>query len=338
METDPTEAYTRLRRAVFSDAKQARRELSAVRQEAADLFDAVLGLAGRPGEGRVRQLIATAARIDGFAAAIEPTLRRWLAAESDEFARSAIVAALATDPLPGRQPTRDSLPLEFVEAYRLVTDRLCHKVRNALPAPVAAVVTLERLSESVADPALAAELRDVVSLLKPSIQRLTRVTEYDSADAVMRWASIAVGPWLEAAVPQLKSQCGAAELCLVATDQCRGLCVRATPFWLDTIFSNLWLNAVQAVQAVAAGPCVITVEVNAVGSQLHLLIRDNGPGFTTQQVGTIFRNPYSTKGENRGRGLLEVADAVRQLHGEVRLLPVAANQHRVQIRLPLDPS
>ena len=68
---------------------------------------------------------------------------------------------------------------------------------------------------------------------------------------------------------------------------------------------------------------------------LHVLVRDNGPGFSTQMVENAFQVAYSSKAESRGRGLLEIADAVRRLQGEVRLLPVAVNQHRVQLRLPL---
>lgn len=335
-EVIPTEIYDRLRKAVVSDVKLARREFNDLRRGPPEFLHAVLTLASRPGEGRVRQMIATTARVERFASEIETWLRQWLTLESDEFARSAITSALQTDEPKIRVAQLDRMPVEYVEAYRVVSDRLCHRVRNALTAPVAALVRLEQLTTLVSDEKLTAELRAVVGLLKPAMQRLSRVTEFDTGDGVMTWSPISIGDWLDAAVPVFRSQHGHSEFSLISTDRCRRLRVRATPFWLDTLFGNLWMNAVQAVETNVSKPCHISVELNEVGTQLHILIRDNGSGFTSKMVESVFRTPYSTKSETRGRGLLEVADAVRQLHGEVLLLPVAVNEHRIQVRLPLE--
>src|SRR4051812_46924808 len=89
------EVYGSLRRLVASDPKQARAVFLGLLSGPPEAAPAVLERASRPGEGRVRQMIATAARVDAAAAgAVEPWLRRWLAAEADEFTRGAIVAAL----------------------------------------------------------------------------------------------------------------------------------------------------------------------------------------------------------------------------------------------------
>lgn len=338
METEatPSERYERLRKAVVSDVKLARRQFNNLRIGPPESLKAVLTLASRPGEGRVRQMIATAARIERYSQEIESWLRQWLTVESDEFARSAISLALQTDETKTRPTQLDRMPVEYVEAYRIVTDRLCHRVRNALTAPVAALVRLDQMAMDSSDEQLKAELRAIVGLLKPAMQRLSRVTEFDTGDGVMTWNLIAIGDWLEASVPAFRSQHGHSEFSLISNDRCRRLRVRATQFWLDTLFGNLWMNAVQAVETNSSKPCHISVELNEVGKQLHVLVRDNGTGFTSKMVDSVFRTPYSTKSETRGRGLLEVADAVRQLHGEVLLLPVAVNEHRIQIRLPLE--
>src|SRR5207247_1253600 len=118
---------------------------------------------------------------------------------------------------------------------------------------------------------------------------------------------------------------------LVATAQSRHLRIRATAFLLDTAFGNLWSNAVQAAEQLSLPSCHITAEMNPRNDDggkvwVDLLLRDSGPGFSSGLLASAFRLPFSTKAEARGRGLLEVADAVRRLQGEVKLVPVAANE------------
>jgi len=329
---DPRAVFAHLRKAVASDVKLARRDFRVLRGGPPEVLQEVLELASRPGEGRVRQMIAAAARIERFTSDIEPWLRRWLVVESDEFARSAIAAALQVEaPAGTEQPAADRLPPSFVEAYQFVSERLCHRVRNALTIPVASLVRLEQLAREVTDPGVGGELMAVVERLRPAVQRISQIIEFDTGDGYLTMQAVPVGDWLEAAVPGFKARFGYATLTLIGATTARRLRVWANPFLLDTAFGNLWANAVQA----APDPCHITVELNAVDGVLHVLVRDNGPGFTTQMVENAFRMPYSTKSEARGRGLLEIADAVRRLQGEVLLLPVATNQHRVQLRLPL---
>lgn len=331
---DPTTAYADLRRLVATDVRQARRALAAVRCAPPEVLEAVLRLASRPGEGRVRHMIATTARVEKFADQVETWLRQWLAVESDEFARSAITAALPTaeTPRPSATAAPVEMPREYLEAYRYVAQRLCHRVSSPVVGLRTSLTLFEMSCNGVADPTARSELLGWVARLGRHLQQVSRAIEFDTDDGYMAMSPIALGEWLNACGPRFSAQHGRATLAVIGTDAARRARVRASQFLLDVVFGNLWANAVQACGAY--GECRLTYEVNVTAEAVDVLARDSGPGFAQEQADVAFRLQYSTNGASRGRGLLEVADAVRRLQGEVRLLPVASREYRVHIRLP----
>ncbi len=341
-EDDIRDLYSRLRKAVASDVRRARRDFCALLAGPPKDLAVVLELASRPGEGRVRQMMATAARVEPLAEDAKQEMGRWLlqwsTVESDEFARSAIAAAIhALEPAgPTPMPSAE-LPSDFMAAYQFAAERLCHRVRNVMTTPIAMVVRLEQLAGQTSDPAVRAELGEIVSRLRPAMQRLSRVVEFDTEDDHVQWRELVLGDWLQAAAQGLASRYGQATLTLIGSERAKRSRVRAMPFLLETAFGNLWTNAVQAVEQSGRPGCHITIELNVVDRSLDVLVRDCGPGFPTAAAETAFRFRFSTKSDSRGRGLLEVADAVAKLQGAVKLVPVAANEHRILIRLPLEP-
>ena len=98
------------------------------------------------------------------------------------------------------------------------------------------------------------------------------------------------------------------------------------------VFWNLWKNAQQAV----GNPCEITVRVTLRASEAELLFLDNGGGFSQDHAGVAFVEQFSSKGTDRGRGLLEVQDAIRRLGGTVELA-VIGGAYRIRMLLPLSP-
>ena len=68
---------------------------------------------------------------------------------------------------------------------------------------------------------------------------------------------------------------------------------------------------------------------------LELVVLDNGPGFSPTASAAAFREQHSTKAPHRGRGLLEVQDAVERLGGSVWLFEYRCSELRIQLRLPL---
>jgi two-component system sensor histidine kinase FlrB len=110
--------------------------------------------------------------------------------------------------------------------------------------------------------------------------------------------------------------------------------VWAAPFLLETVFANLWMNAVQA----AGTGCELVIEITATGRSLEILVIDSGPGFDEAARSAVFQSQYSTKGSGGGRGLLEISEAVGRLQGKVRLVPAGPDSYRIEIVLPLEGS
>jgi sensor histidine kinase regulating citrate/malate metabolism len=53
---------------------------------------------------------------------------------------------------------------------------------------------------------------------------------------------------------------------------------------------------------------------------------------------TAFQQIFSTKSDSRGRGLLEIADAVLRLQGTVELTKASTGEYRIRITMPVEES
>lgn len=336
-EQNPESVVTTLRWLAASDPKQARTAFCALLQGDAALLNDVLKSASRPGDGRLRQMIATVYRTDATATALEPWLRQWIEIEPDEFTKSAIANALsARIPEVPPRPSPRSQAANTVEAYRYVADRLCHRVRNAMSLPSAQLARLAHIARDVGDPVLQTELMEVLAGLQTGLRRISRNVQFDTGDDYLTWQSIPIVAWLEASANEFASRFGHAKFVVTCDQVVRRTTVRATRFFLETAFGNLWSNAVQAVEP----PCRIDVQcaLDSQKGQVEMLIVDNGPGFPETHLETAFQQVFSTKSDSRGRGLLEIADAIVRLQGTVQLSRSANGEYRIRISIPVEPS
>jgi sensor histidine kinase regulating citrate/malate metabolism len=112
---------------------------------------------------------------------------------------------------------------------------------------------------------------------------------------------------------------------------CAPVYIDASAYLLEVIFWNIWLNAQQAIGL----NCEITIQMRLVSQVVDLLITDNGGGIPAELQGIAFHQIYSTKQLSRGRGLLEVQEAVGRLQGSVRLIETSLASCRIQITFPV---
>lgn len=333
---DDNPILSTLRRLVASDPKQARVVFQSVLEGPKDALDALLRSVSQAGDGRLRHMIAIVFRSDPKATSLEPWLKQWLGVEPDEFTRSAIATALSSrEETPHVQrSTSRNVVTQTVEAYRYVADRLCHRVRNALSLPSAQLARLEYTLRDVADPTLKDELTEILGGLQIGLGRISRIVEFDTGDEYLAWQTITLVAWLETAAADMAARFGPAQFAVSCDASVRRCKVRATRFLLETIFGNLWSNAVQAI----GSPCCIGVECTLDFAQraVELQILDNGPGFAEQYLESVFQQAFSTKSASRGRGLLEVAESVLRLQGTVELVKGPTNEYRIAIRLPVE--
>jgi signal transduction histidine kinase len=326
-----------LKALVVTEPKQARRVFKELLEGDALVARAVLEAASVVGEGRLRQMIAVTYRLDPSLKVLEPFLRSWKDTEPDEFARTAIEMALSDRGRPEEtlKPDKTEL-LQLVEAYRYVSDRLCHRIRQALTLPNAQISHLEAMLGDLDDPGLRVEVLERLASVKSGFVQVSRNVEFDIGDDYLAWHEYDLFTWLEAAAREYGGRWGWATLQLAFDPKVRTVKIRATRFLLETLFGNIWTNAVQQVK----GACTIKVHAALDNSRtdakvVELTIIDNGPGFPEEVIDTVFRDQFSTKQKNRGQGLLEVADAVSRLGGDIRLVRITGGECRIQMRLPV---
>ena len=64
---------------------------------------------------------------------------------------------------------------------------------------------------------------------------------------------------------------------------------------------------------------------------------DNGEGFSPELREIVFQQVYSSKNNSgRGRGLMEIQDAVERLAGRVELYEAKPSDFRIRISVPLE--
>jgi signal transduction histidine kinase len=326
----PTEIFSELRKLAAEDPRQARREFSGLLDANAPSVEEVLRLAGEPGEGRLRQLIANAVKLRTDKARVIPHLRDWLARETDEFASAAIGAALRGVDQTAFQASTPPNQKEFVELYRYVAGRLCHRIRNSMTGPTQHLRTLESIFSSGMDP-ISLEAKDAVGRLKDSLRALSRIVEFNIDDTYFEWRPVDIAAWLRDMTNRYNAANVPLSLKIVGQADAQKIRVRANDLMLEIIFWNLWKNAQQAI----GHSCEITVNFTLNKNEVKLLISDNGRGFNPQHVSVAFVEQFSTMGPDRGRGLLEVHDAISRVGGNANLIRDVANEYRICIILPV---
>jgi signal transduction histidine kinase len=322
--------YERLRVLAVEDPREARKlflfTFEANEPNLADLLTALRS----PGEGRLRQVVANAVRSHPEKARLVNELIRWRETETDEFTRRAIEGALAgvdrttlTDSS-YRQPV--AIPSELGDVYRYVSDRLRHRLRNTMLSVQTQASRLKRAIGTNVE----SEIQGILGRLNDSIIAMGRDLEATSLDPeYFRERSIGLLDWLAQFHARYSSKYPSITLRFseAVDDTVR---VVANEYLLETLFWNLWANAHQAI----GDTCQIIISLRSSGDRIEVLISDNGGGFPRELKDVVFQQVYSTKEQGRGRGMLEVQDAVERLGGRIELYATGVEDFRVRIYLP----
>jgi signal transduction histidine kinase len=325
--------YERLRRLAIADPKSARiaflEAFEANDNELPDLLEHLR----KPAEARLRQVIANAVRAHPSKQRLFAELVIWQDTETDEFTRRAIVGAMAESDSSAPPRRKDSsgevLPKEVVDAYRYVSERLRHRLRNTM---LSAQSQANRLKSATSTGAANPDILVALAKMNDALLSLSRELEATDADPQhFQQRSIALGDWLRQMDVRYTTRYSSLNLKLVNADGA-GVRVLASDYLLETVFWNLWLNAHQA----AGTTCTITVIFESAGKDLLLKILDSGQGFSKDMKEVAFQAMFSTKTPGRGRGLLEIQESVERLGGNIRLYEEQPSEYRLQIRLPLE--
>ncbi len=214
------------------------------------------------------------------------------------------------------------------DAYRYVSERLKHRLRNTM---LSAQAEASRLRAAAVN-GTADDIQVALARINDALLSLSRELEATDADPqYFRQRSIALGDWLRQMDLRYTSRYSSVNLKLINADNPEKR-VFACDYLLEIVFWNIWLNAHQA----AGANCSVTVVFEATGKDLILKILDSGQGFSKELNEIAFQQMYSTRTPGRGRGLLEIQEAVERLGGQIRLYEENPLEFRLQIRLPLE--
>ena len=324
--------YDRLRRLAVEDPKTARTVfLEAFETNDEDLTDFFERLR-KPGQSRLRQVVANAVRVHPRKNRLVSELMLWQDAETDEFTRRALAGALADVDASALQRPRGSapeaLPREIINAYRYVSERLRHRLRNTMLSAQAQASRLRTVAANGAAP----DIEVALAKINDALLSLSRELEATDADPEhFRMRSIALGDWLRQMDLRYTSRYSSVNLKLINAENPEKRIV-ASDYLLEIVFWNIWLNAHQA----AGDNCSVTVAFETVDDDLVLRVLDSGEGFSGDLKDIAFQQMYSSRTPGRGRGLLEIQEAVGQLGGKIQLYEERPSEYRLLIRMPLE--
>jgi signal transduction histidine kinase len=322
-----------LRGLVRQNLKEARQQVRAMLAGDPTERDALLSALGGVGDGRLRQCVANVVIADQSLLQVTmASLQAWLAAETDEFARKAIASALQQSPTVKRSSQKAGLiDPSLVAAYRYVSDRLAHELRNTLLIPQGRLGELHALISGLSDDQTRARIISCLGQLGDEFQEVGRLAVSNPDDEYFRFRPITILDWIERMKGAYAKRYSALGFESLGSPIALATKVMANDYFLRLTFWNLWLNSHQAI----GSACKITVEFSTDAGKLRLVVLDNGGGFRADAVGVAFHDRFSKNGDHRGRGLLEVQDAVEQLQGTAELVKHASGTYRVALTLPV---
>ena len=114
--------------------------------------------------------------------------------------------------------------------------------------------------------------------------------------------------------------------------------VRGDRTKLAQVFTNLLMNAAQAIAEGASDRHEVLVTADIRGVQAVVTVRDTGAGMTEEAQARLFEPFFSTRPREHGTGLglALSADIVRHHGGQLRLLDTSAAGTTFEVALPLD--
>jgi len=323
--------YHRLREQAYEDPVATKNEFLKILADNQALAVAVLTAATDQRGARFRQITARALGKKPLPPDIEKVFNTWIPDETDEFALAAIREAISSSQRGGtpkpRKPLQLAQPLELEGTYKYVAGRLRHRVLNALPG---VGMTIQRLKVDVqksGSPALAASLSPQLDQLYGQLSKLEAAVKFDEDSTYFQSGPVELMSWLRDHQAKFASEYAPIVLALDFDVNGNAIHIQATPYWLETTFTNLWKNSVDAV---GGAGCHITLKGTIMGNDLHITVIDNGEGFQANDVERAFHFQYSSKSKERGRGHMEVRDAMERMSGSA-CVSATDQGYRVQL-------
>ncbi len=306
----------RLAAAVAMDRVQTGR---AALQTGEEVFEATIPIHG-PGAGGAPWFL----RVALHAAVAERGVRY---AEVQGAGVAALLAVLAVLSVRQVRAARRALALERLAALGEMAAGLAHEIRN----PLGAIKGLAQVLDERA-PAASPD-RELTETIVRATVRLERLVADLLAYARPRSPErrvVNVGAVARQAADLLAAETAAAGVRLVVEAPAGPAVAWADAGQLAQIFTNLLLNAVQAMP----GGGVARVTIRAEGPTVRATVADEGPGIPPEDAARLFEPFYTTRPKGTGLGLA-ICRRIAEAHGGgITLEPHDGRGARLRVDLP----
>jgi len=328
MARSSSDVYELLRQLCLTDPLAAKSRIAGLLESDDVVLRELLAAAAEHNGARVRQTIARAAHGHRHLPNIADTLRSWRESETDEFTAAAIDDALGSSARPKQtKPTFvEDLP-DIAFTYDYVSRRLRHRVLNAMPR---AGFEVRRIQDAVRQGMPLDALVQYLDKLWTALRSVEEAMELEAEASSFRPTPRNLDAWVRDHAIRFAAVTTGVEFRFdVEADE--HATVLALDYLLDTIFRNLWRNSIEA----TPGNTIISVIIRTSADAIIVSVIDNGYGFSTEDVHLAFQMQYSSSGDPlRGRGHMEVADAMTRLGGRATIAATPLHGFRVALRFP----
>ncbi|RJL50524.1 sensor histidine kinase [Pectobacterium carotovorum] len=109
----------------------------------------------------------------------------------------------------------------------------------------------------------------------------------------------------------------------------------APPLWIEQILHNIVNNALQAQLSNSLGTAWVTLEADATGNGITLIITDGGPGLSEQALQQVFMPFFTTRANGIGLGMALTDTLIQRLNGTIEAFNSTSQGACFRIWLPI---
>jgi nitrogen fixation/metabolism regulation signal transduction histidine kinase len=222
-------------------------------------------------------------------------------------------------------------------AWGEVAQRLAHEIKNPLtPIQLSAERLKHKLTKSLNEAdaeVLDRSTRTIVQQVEAMKSMVNAFAEY-AKPAIIHLQPVDLRVLIEEVVALYPTQSGL-HFELALTEGLPTVC--ADPIRMRQVLHNMIKNAQEATAATEGGSLSISAHsIHDNGNpMIEIILRDNGPGISSEQAERVFDPYVTTKTKGTGLGLAIVKKIIEEHGGTIRLDPSYSDGAGFTIRLPL---
>lgn len=204
---------------------------------------------------------------------------------------------------------------------------LAHEIKN----PLAAIKGMtQAMEQNMGDPEFQKDFREVVPREIDRLNNLVEGLVRLGRTPKLQFSQVDLNALLENTLKLYEGRCRSHHI-RIARELGRLPEIKADPEQLNQVFTNLVLNAIQAMP----GGGTLTISSQRRDDLVMIEIADTGRGIAEEKLKDIFEPFFSTKEEGMGLGLAITYKIIKDHHGEIEVESNVGKGTRFSLALPL---